>query len=136
MLIQILLLAAVAALVVMFARNWNTTRMRAWKRIAFLVFCFANAYAVLRPADTTKAAHLVGVGRGTDLVLYLLVVGVTLLALNTYLRFRAIERRLTELARDAALRAAHRPEDDSGPLSQNQPEPARPMAAVEGESTQ
>jgi len=122
-LIQIVLLSAVVILLAVFARNWNTTRMRAWKRIAFLAFCLANAYAVLRPGDTTKVAHLVGVGRGTDLVLYLLVVGVTILALNTYLRFRAIERRLTELARDAALRTAHRPE------------PKRPMAAVEGEHT-
>jgi len=122
-LIQIVLLSAVALLVFLFARNWNTARMRAWKRIAFLVFCLTNAYAVLRPADTTRVAHLVGVGRGTDLVLYLLVVGVTLLALNTYFRFRVIERRLTELARDAALRTAHRPE------------PERPLAAVEGERT-
>ncbi len=124
MLIQLVLLAAVALLVVLFARHWNTTRVRAWKRIAFLAFCLLNAYAVLRPGDTTRAAHLLGVGRGTDLVLYLLVIGVTLLALNTYLRFRAVERRLTELARDAALRTAHRPE------------PERPLAAVEGERTQ
>lgn len=95
MLIQIVLLAAVAVVVVLFARHWNTTRV----------------------------AHLLGVGRGTDLVLYLLVVAVTLLALNTYLRFRAVERRLTELARDAALRTAHRPE------------PERPLATVEGERT-
>lgn len=124
MLIQIVLLSAVVVLLAVFMRSWNTTRTRAWKRIAFLVFCFLNAYAVLRPGDTTKAAHLLGVGRGTDLVLYLLVVGVTALALNTYLRFRAMERRLTELARDAALRTALRPE------------PERPLAAVEGERSQ
>ncbi|MEW1865734.1 DUF2304 domain-containing protein [Streptomyces sp. NBC_00669] len=124
MLIQIVLLSAVVVLLAVFMRSWNTTRTRAWKRIAFLAFCFLNAYAVLRPGDTTKAAHLLGVGRGTDLVLYLLVVGVTALALNTYLRFRAMERRLTELARDAALRTAHRPE------------PERPLAAVEGERSQ
>ncbi len=121
MLIQIVLISAVLIVLAVFARNWNTTRMRAWKRIAFIAFCVINVYAVLRPADTTRAAHMVGVGRGTDLVLYLLVVGVTALALNTYLRFRVIERRLTELARDTALRTAHRPE------------PERPLAAVEGE---
>lgn len=124
MLIQFILISAVVVLLAVFMRSWNTTRTRAWKRIAFLGFCFVNAYAVLRPGDTTRAAHLLGVGRGTDLVLYLLVVGVTALALNTYLRFRAMERRLTELARDAALRTAHRPE------------PERPLAAVEGEHSQ
>ncbi|SDO10093.1 DUF2304 domain-containing protein [Actinacidiphila guanduensis] len=123
MLIQFLLLAAVAVLIFVFVRHWNTARTRAWKRLAFLAFCVANAYAVLRPGDTTKVAHWVGVGRGTDLVLYLLVVGVTMLALNTYLRFRVMERRLTELARDTALRTAQRPD------------PERPLAAVEGDRT-
>jgi hypothetical protein len=38
---------------------------------------------------------------------------VTGLALNTYLRFRSLEQRLTQLARDMALRSAHRPEDEA-----------------------
>ncbi|NJP42088.1 DUF2304 domain-containing protein [Actinacidiphila epipremni] len=113
MLIQTLLIAAVVLMFVIFATRWNTAGVRAWKRLAFLAFCVVNAYAVLRPGDTTRVAHFLGVGRGTDLVLYFLVVGVTGLALNTYLRFRSLEQRLTELARDTALRTAHRPEADA-----------------------
>jgi hypothetical protein len=55
-LIQFVLLSAVVVLLAVFMRSWNTTRTRAWKRIAFLAFCFVNAYAVLRPGDTTRAA--------------------------------------------------------------------------------
>jgi hypothetical protein len=62
-----------------------------------------NVVAVLWPAGVTWVAHRLGVGRGTDLVLYLLVVAVSFFALNTYLRFKALERKLTDLARSVAL---------------------------------
>lgn len=115
MLIQLVLVGAVAVMFFLFAWKWNSAGVRAWKRLAFVAFCVTNTYAVLRPQDTTRAAHLLGVGRGTDLVLYFLVVGVTGLALNTYLRFRSVEKRLTDLTRDLALRTARRPGDGHAP---------------------
>ena len=48
-------------------------------------------------------AHLVGVGRGTDLLLYGLIVAFLGYTVTSYLRFRLIERRLTELTRQIAL---------------------------------
>ncbi len=106
MLIQILLLIAVAGLLVGFIRWEHGIRVQAGKRLAFFAFLLLNAYAVLRPNDVTAAAHLVGVGRGTDLVLYLLVVGFAFVVLNVYLRFRETDERLTDLARAVALREA------------------------------
>ena len=55
---------------------------------AFLLFA---AYAVIRPEDVTWVAERLGVGRGTDLVLYLLVVGFGFFAVTTYLRFKQVE---------------------------------------------
>ena len=115
MLIQIVLISAVVILLAVFARNWNTTRMRAWKRIAFIAFCVINVYAVLRPADTTRAAHMVGVGRGTDLVLYALVVAFLSFTVTTYLRFRDLETNYTRLARRIALSEAPRPGEQPHP---------------------
>ena len=106
LLIQIILLLGAGALLVLFIRRWDAAHTRAWKRIGFFVFVVANMYAVLRPNDVTWVAHRVGVGRGTDLVLYLLVVGVSFFALNTYMRFRSLERKVTDLARTVALRDA------------------------------
>ena len=106
LLIQLILLLGAGALLILFIRRWDAAHTRAWKRIAFFVFVVANIYAVLRPDDVTWVAHRLGVGRGTDLVLYLLVVGVSFFALNTYMRFRSLERKVTDLARTVALRDA------------------------------
>lgn len=106
MLIQIILLAVVAALLVLFVRTWQTVHARAIKRLAFLGFIVVVVVAVLRPDWVTSVAHGVGVGRGTDLVLYLLAVAFVFVSVNTYFRFRAQEYRFTELARSIAVRDA------------------------------
>jgi hypothetical protein len=106
LLIQVVLLLGAAGLLVMFIKRWDAVHTRAWKRIAFFLFIVANAFAVLFPSLVTDVAHFLGVGRGTDLVLYLLVLAVGFLALNTYMRFRSLERKLTDLARTVALRDA------------------------------
>ena len=52
---------------------------------------------------STAAGYALGVGRGTDLVLYLMVIAMGFLTLNTYLRFRSLEKKLTDLARTVAI---------------------------------
>lgn len=50
--------------------------------------------------------------RGTDLLLYGLVVAFMFVTLSTYLRFREQELRYARLARAVALSNAVRPEDE------------------------
>ena len=106
MIVQIILILAALGAVVYFVRRAHNVRIRASKRIAFFVFIVVNVYAVLRPDDMTWIAQRVGVGRGTDLVVYLLVVAFVFGMLNTYLRQREISNHLTDLARTVALRDA------------------------------
>lgn len=106
MTVQILLILAALGALVYFVRKQHNVRIRASKRIAFFVFVGVNIYAVLRPADTTRVAQAIGVGRGTDLLVYLLVVAFVFGMLNTYLRQREISNHLTDLARTVALREA------------------------------
>lgn len=106
MLIQILLLAAVLATLVLFVRRRHGVQMQAVKRVGLLAFAILNVYAVLRPDDVTWVANRLGVGRGSDLVLYGLVAAFMFGMLNFYLRFREIDRRFTELARTLAIREA------------------------------
>jgi len=108
-LIQIILIATAFVLFVFFIRSSHSVRTQAVKRIGFVVFLVLNLDAVLRPDDTTWLAHKVGVGRGADLVLYLLVVAFAFFSVNTFLRFRNLERRFTDLARSIALRDAQAP---------------------------
>ena len=58
-------------------------------------------------------AHLVGVGRGTDLLLYALVVGFLIQILSSFRRNAARERQITRLARRIALDTAPDPHQEA-----------------------
>lgn len=114
--IKIVLLAAVAILLVYFVRREHGVKLQANKKLAFFAFLIANVYAVLRPDDVSALANIVGVGRGADLVLYLLVVAFVFAVVNFYLRMREAERRLIDLARAVALREAELTNRERGVL--------------------
>lgn len=107
--IQFILIATAIVLFVFFIRSSHSVKTQAFKRIGFVVFLGLSLDAVLRPNDTTWLAHKVGVGRGADLLLYMLVAAFAFFAVNTFLRFRNLERRFTDLARSIALRDAQAP---------------------------
>jgi hypothetical protein len=106
MIIQAILLVIVAIFLLLFIRTWYTVQTRALKRLAFLVFIAAMVVAILRPNWVNTLAHKVGVGRGTDLVLYALAVAFVFVSVNTYFRLKTQEARFTELARAMAVREA------------------------------
>ncbi|MGH3512804.1 MAG: DUF2304 domain-containing protein [Pseudonocardiaceae bacterium] len=114
MIVQVLLVLAALGALVYFVRLAHNVHIRASKRIAFFAFIVVNIYAVLRPDDMTWTAQQIGVGRGTDLVVYLLVVAFVFGMLNTYLRQREISNHLTDLARTVALRDAELTNRDRG----------------------
>jgi hypothetical protein len=105
-LIQFLLVLSVLGLLVLFVRSSGAIYVQASKRIALVLFAVANVYAVMRPDDVTAVARFLGVGRGTDLVLYALVVAFMAGMFSFYQRFRVVDRRYTELARTIAIREA------------------------------
>lgn len=135
LLIQILLICVAVVLSLLFVRRWDRAGTRAWKRLAFLAFVAVNVVAVLWPSGVTWVAHRLGVGRGTDLVLYLLVVAVSFFALNTYLRFKALERKLTDLARSVALQEGLRINEHrlGEPASEHAESAEEPLVSTAGE---
>lgn len=106
MLIQILLVAAIAVVIISSLRNRNAMRLQAGKKVLFGLFVVGCIAAVVYPQGMTTVANWVGVGRGTDLVLYGMVVAFLFVSLNTYLKFRDYEARLTRLARRVAIAEA------------------------------
>lgn len=105
-LIKIILVVAAVALGLLVLRFHGTSRGGALVKLGMAGFLLFAIYAVLRPQDVTWLAEKVGVGRGTDLVLYLLVVGFGFFAVSTYLRFKEVELRYAKLARSVALAEA------------------------------
>jgi hypothetical protein len=110
--IQVLLLVAAMALVVFLLRSRGSVQARAWVKVGYLLFVFAGIYAILRPDDTTVLANLVGVRRGTDLMLYALIIAFAFTTVSAYMRFRDVELRYARLARAIALEGAQQPTDE------------------------
>ncbi len=104
--IKIMLIIGVVGLLLFLLRSHGTNRGGAYVKIGMAVFLAFAAYAVIRPDDVTWVAGLLGVGRGADLVLYVLVVGFGFFAISTYLRFKELELKYARLARAIALNEA------------------------------
>jgi small membrane protein len=109
LIVQVLLLLALLGVLLILVRRGQTVRIRAFKRLAFLAFLAATVFAILQPRDVTWVANRVGVGRGTDLLLYCLAMAFFAWAVNTYVRFRNLEARFAELVRAVALQSAEAP---------------------------
>ena len=106
--IQAVLIAVVVLVVARLFRS-RGARAQAIRRVGLVVFAAFAAVSILFPDVWTRLANKLGVGRGTDLVLYALVVAFLSFTVTTYLRFRDLETNYTRLARRIALTEAPRP---------------------------
>jgi small membrane protein len=102
-LIRIFLIIAAVGLLIVLLRSRTSARTRAWKKLIVIALTGIAILSILRPELTGRAANFVGVGRGTDLLLYLLTAIFLYVAVGFFLRFRDVERQLTVLARRLAL---------------------------------
>jgi hypothetical protein len=126
--IRILLLAAIAAI------GWFVFLRR--NKLPFhivMVFALlgAGATAVISPDTIDTVAHLVGVGRGADLVTYFSLVGVLFVLIHYYSKFVELQRNLTTVTRDLAILRTEL-EHDRPARSTNPPSaPAEPRPSPE-----
>jgi hypothetical protein len=84
-------------------------RSAPWVGFALVVVSAIGIYFAWRPDDLSRIAQALGVGRGADLLLYIWVVVSFLALVALMLRLRALNERLTELARKLALATTHDP---------------------------
>lgn len=103
MLIKVILLVAITVTVALAVRTPSGARHLALRRIAILVFAMLAVLSVLFPETWNRAASVVGVGRGTDLLLYGFIAVFLVSLVTSYRRFRDLEQRLTLLARRIAV---------------------------------
>lgn len=104
MLIQVVLLSALTAALLL---TWRRARQQVISRLEALtwsaVWAVAGA-AVVHPETTTSIARYLGVGRGVDLVLYGSVLVLFLLVFKIFVALSSLERKLTQLVRQDAMR--------------------------------
>ena len=71
--------------------------------LVWSIILLAGVLAAFDPDGTTRLARQLGISRGTDLILYLLVLAVLQGFLIFYLRLRRVRRELTILVRRLAI---------------------------------
>ncbi len=104
MIIKILLIAGTVGLGMLLRQRATGTNL-ALRRLVGAAVVVLGVVAVAFPGTTVWAAHLVGVGRGTDLLLYVFVMTVLFTTVASYQRIHGLERRITELTPQPPLRA-------------------------------
>ena len=106
LLIQIILLAAVAGIAVLLTRSTAGARHQAIRRLGLLLFVVGAAASVIFPQVLTELANAVGVGRGADLLLYALVIAFLSYISTSHRRMNRMSRQITLLTRQITLSEA------------------------------
>ena len=98
--IQFILIPLLALIVITYLTRF---RSRLLDRLIVLSLGTFGIIMILVPDLANSLAHLVGVGRGADLVLYVGLVGLGFLCLILYSKLRFIDAQLVKLARTEAI---------------------------------
>lgn len=107
--VQIALVLAVVIVSLALMRGGSNARHLAIRRIMLVIFAVVAALSIFFPELLTMLARSLGIGRGTDLVLYGLIVSFLVFMATTYQRFRHMETTLTQLSRRIAIDETPRP---------------------------
>jgi hypothetical protein len=106
MIIKVLLLFGLAACLAYAVLQRHRSRLVSG---ALTVTSLIGAYFVLFPDHSSRVAQFVGVGRGTDLIVYCWILISLVISVNLQFRIVDLQVQLTELARELAIRSAHPP---------------------------
>jgi hypothetical protein len=101
MIVTILLISIVLLVVYV-----GSQRLSGLAMAAIFVIASGGIALVVSPQLASRIAQAIGVGRGTDLVLYVGVIGGLFGSAYFFVRMRRLERRITRLAQAIALREA------------------------------
>lgn len=109
--VQIVLILAVGYGALTLVRGGANAKHQAIRRLAAVAFFLFAAVSILVPDLVTQVARVLGIGRGTDLVLYALVVVFMVTQYTSAQRRRVEENNVTRLARHIAIAEAEKPWD-------------------------
>ncbi len=106
--VQIALVLSVIVVSLTLMRGGSNARHLAIRRLMLIVFALIAVSSIFFPQLLSHVARFFGIGRGTDLVLYGLVVSFLVFMATTYQRFRQMETTMTKLSRRLALDEVNR----------------------------
>jgi hypothetical protein len=103
---QIILIVAMVAIAAYLIRATPTPKHLAVRRLLVLVALLAAVVVVIWPGVLSWLAHLVGIGRGSDLLFYAAIVAFLFYVVVDYKRSVQASRATTRLARELTLSEA------------------------------
>jgi hypothetical protein len=103
---QIILILAMAAIAAYLIRATPTPKHLAVRRLLVLLALVGAVVVVVWPGVLTWLAHLVGIGRGSDLLFYAAIVAFLFYVVVDYKRSVQASRATTRLARELTLTEA------------------------------
>ena len=127
--IQVILVLATVALGVVVLRGGATNRHLATRRLLCCGLVLGGLVSVVWPDSLSWAAEQVGVARGADLFLYVMVMVFLFTTVSLYQRVHDLDSRITVLVRELALRA---PEHVASPSPAQRAESDDPLATITG----
>jgi|SRR5450759_2117458 len=123
--IQTLLITGVITVFGWFLIHPKSYRVRAWIKILTALFTVLAVVVIISPNAASRIARLVGVGRGSDLLLYVLTLAFIFVILNLYNANKEEEKTFVMLARKMALLEAKldRLSEGSSEIGEDRPLP-------------
>jgi len=100
--LQIALIIAVVFLGVYFLANHNS-KAQAWKKIAAFLFIGFSVFAILFPQIADIVASWLGMERGTDLILYGLILAVIYLVFSRSFARKREQQEMAKIVRKVAI---------------------------------
>jgi hypothetical protein len=104
--IQIILVVALLGVAFYLLRARETSRHLAIRRTLVLLALVVGIVVIIAPGLLSFVAHLLGIGRGTDLLLYAFIVVALFYVVTDYKRSQQQSRAATQLARELTLAEA------------------------------
>lgn len=101
--IKLVIIGCLLAALVLYFVHRNSHGSRATQKIAVVLLVAFGITVAWSPNISNEIAHRLGVGRGADLLLYVLTLAFVFSLLNHYIRSREEARRIAVLARRVAI---------------------------------
>jgi hypothetical protein len=97
------LFASILLITILFIRTKKRTLNRIFPRVGFILFFLGFTLSLFQPEIVQSVADFLGVGRGTDLIIYFTTVGTLLLGILVFIKIKELEQKITKLARSISL---------------------------------
>src|SRR4051812_17817481 len=108
---QFFLLTFVLIALIKAIYSYKQGGMRALNGLLWTLVWIGTASIIIFPDVTSFVAHLLGIGRGADLIIYASLIIIFYLIFRIHLKLARLEQEITELVRAIALERLTKPAD-------------------------